>query len=247
MHKQMSMNTVLTRYIPFVKLISMLEQGFFIPKANLFTDNWEGSLHLFNGEKDSFQTENQLIAAKEWVYVSCWYSDEPESHAMWNSYGQSNDSLAIQTTHLDFKLAYDGSKFEPMCSYFDKVRYHQPNNARKLYDQQSIYPFYASNESFLVRDSIFSYLSLQLYHKHKAFSFENEARLVLVDNDATLENNNDKIGIHLSAEHSRKMLSKLILHPNSSSWFEDTVRKLIENTYKLDIPICKSSLVGYKN
>ena len=244
MYELIEMDAVLTRYIPFVKLVSMLEQGFFIPKTNLFVDDWEGSLHLFNGDTDHFQTENQLRAAKEWTYVSCWYLDEPESHAMWNSYGQSNDSLAIQTTHQDFKLSCSRSKIN-MLAYFDRVRYQEPNTAQRLYNDHPIMRWYDEEYSF--SDSVFNYLPLQLYHKHKAFSFENEARLVLVDNDATLEINNKKAGLHLPPEHSRKMITKIILHPSSSAWFEDTVRKLINDTYKLDIPICKSSLIGHKN
>ena len=205
----------------------MLEQGFFIPKANLFVDNWEGNLHLFNGEEDLFQTKDKIKSAKDWT-----------------SYGQSNDSLAIQTTHQDFKLACSRSKTN-MLAYFDRVRYQKPDTAQKLYNDQPVMRWY--NDEFTVSDPIFAHLPLQLYHKHKAFSFENEARLVLVDNDATLENSNEKIGFHLSAEPSREMISKIILHPNSSAWFEDTVCTLIKNTYKLDIPVCKSSLIGFKN
>jgi len=246
MCKKLSPHIVLTRYISFGKLISTLEQGFFIPKANLFTDNWEGNLHLFNGEKDQFQTKSELVTAKDWVYVSCWYQDEPESHAMWNSYGQSNDSLAIQTTNDDLKSAYNASTFDPMCSYFDKVYYQQPDNAHNLYDRKNIFPWFSDNNDFILNSKI-SHITYKLYHKHKAFSFENEARLVLVDNDANLENNNDKAGIHLSVEHSREMIKKIILHPNCSDWFENSIRKLIKDTYKLDIPICKSSLVGYTN
>jgi hypothetical protein len=244
MDKQIEIEAVLTRYIPFVKLISMLEQGFFIPKANLFTDSWEGSLHLFNSEKDNFQTENQLIAAKEWVYVSCWYLDEPESHAMWNSYGQSNDSLAIQTTHRKFKLAFGRSRIDMHARFFP-VMYQKPNNAYHLYDGKKIPDWF--RDEYTVRHSIFNYLPLQLFHKHEAFSFENEARLVLVDNDATLEKKNKRLGLHFSIKDTREMITKIILHPNSSAWFEDTVRKLINDTYELDIPICKSSLVGHKN
>ncbi|WP_227674833.1 DUF2971 domain-containing protein [Psychrobacter okhotskensis] len=246
MLEKLSPHIVLTRYVSFVKLISMLEQGFFIPKANLFTDNWEGNLHLFNGEKDHFQTEGELVTAKDWVYVSCWYQDEPESHAMWNSYGQSDDSLAIQTTNGDLKSAYSASNFDPMCSYFGEVYYQQPDSAYNLYDRKKIFSWFSNNNDFSVNGKI-SNLTYRLYHKHKAFSFENEARLVLVDNDATLESNNDKAGIHLSVEHSREMIKKIILHPNSSAWFEDTVHKLIKDTYKLDIPIHKSSLIGSKN
>lgn len=244
MYELIKPSATLTRYVPFVKLISMLEQGFFIPKTNLFDDDWEGSLHLFNSEEDRFQTKEKIKSAKDWTYVSCWYLDEPESHAMWNSYGQSNDSLAIQTTHQDFKLACSRSKTN-MLAYFDRVRYQEPDTAQKLYNDQPVMRWY--NNEFTVSDPIFAHLPLQLYYKHKAFSFENEARLVLVDNNTTLENNNEKIGFHLLVEHSKEMISKIILHPNSSAWFEDTVRKLINDTYKLDIPIWKSSLVGHKN
>ncbi|MBP3946656.1 DUF2971 domain-containing protein [Psychrobacter sp. K31L] len=246
MHKQIETKAVLTRYIPFVKLISMLEQGLFIPKANLFSDKWEGSLHLFNGENDSFDSLDKLQIAKEWVYISCWYLHEKESHAMWGNYGQSNDSLAIQTTNFQFKSAYDSSNLEPMCCYFDKVRYQQPSNAYELYDGKEIYPWFSNNNNFSVNDVI-SHLTYKLYHKHEAFSFENEARLVLIDNAATMKNKNEDIGIYLSVKQSRKMITGIILHPDSSSWFEDTVRKLINDTYKLDIPICKSSLIGHKS
>ena len=244
MFELIKMDAVLTRYIPFVKLLSMLEQGFFIPKANLFTDSWEGSLHLFNGEKDSFQTENQLIAAKDWVYVSCWYLDKPESHAMWNSYGQSNDSLAIQTKQLDFKLAFMRSRIDMHARFFP-VMYQKPSSAYNLYDGKGIPSWF--RDEYKVSHPIFNHLPLQLFHKHEAFSFENEARLVLVDNDATLEKNNEKAGLHFSIKETREMITKIILHPNASAWFEDTVRKLINDTYQLDIPICKSSLVGHKN
>lgn len=244
MYELIKIDAVLTRYIPFVKLISMLEQGFFIPNANLFTDNWEGGLHLFNGEEDNFQTNNDIKSAKDWVYVSCWYLDEPESHAMWNSYGQSNDSLAIQTTHQDFKLAIMRSSIDMHARFFSVI-YQKPDSAHNLYDGKKIPSWF--RDEYNVSHPIFDYLPLQLFHKHEAFSFENEARLVLVDNDATLENNNKKAGLHLSVEHSREVIKKIILHPNSSEWFEDTVRKLIKDTYELDIPIYKSSLIGSKN
>ena len=39
---------LLTRYITFTKLISVLEHGLFIPKATLFEDELEGILYYFN-------------------------------------------------------------------------------------------------------------------------------------------------------------------------------------------------------
>lgn len=236
---------VLTRYMPFVKLISMLEEGFFIPKVNLFSDKWEGGLHLFDGIEDPFLTKEELTTAKDWIYVSCWYLDEPESHAMWKSYGNSDDAVAIQTTQHDFKAAYHGSKIDPMCSYFGKVNYHMPANAQALYDNQGIPPWLGNNNDDS-KDPKNTYPPFYLFHKHHAFSFEKEARFLLVDNDATVAKRNDRLGIHLSAKTSKEIIKKIILHPNCSDWFENTIRKLIHDTYQLDIPISKSALVGYQ-
>ncbi|MFC6380391.1 DUF2971 domain-containing protein [Psychrobacter glacincola] len=237
---------VLTRYMPFIKLISMLEEGLFIPKANLFSDKWEDGLHLFDGTEDPFLTKEELTTAKDWIYVSCWYADEPETHAMWNSYGNSDNAVAIQTTQHDFKAAYHGSKIDPMCSYVGKVKYHMPANAQELYDNQTIRPWLGNNNDDS-KDPKTTYPRFYLFHKHHAFSFEKEARFLLVDNDATVAKRNDRLGIHLSAKYSREMIKKIILHPNCSDWFENTIRKLVKDTYKLDIPIYKSSLVGHKN
>lgn len=238
-------HAVLTRYMPFIKLISMLEEGFFIPKVNLFSDKGEGGLHLFDGIEDPFLNQEELTAAKDWIYVSCWYLDEPESHAMWNSYGNSDDSIAIQTTQHDFKAAYHGSKVNPMRSYFGKVKYHLPASIQELYDVQGIHPWLGNN-CYHSKDAKTTYPPFYLFHKHHTFSFEKEARFLLVDNDATVAKRNDRYGIHLSSQESRKMIKKIILNPNCSIWFENTVRKLIKSTYKLDIPIYKSSLIGYK-
>lgn len=234
-------DAVLTRYMPFVKFISILEQGLFIPNANMFDDSWEASLHFFNGVKNSFDTPEEVHCIKSWLYVSCWYVDDKESHAMWGSYGGSNESVAIQTTNTELRRAYSGAKKSMHC-YLDRVRYKEPKTSNELYSNEPVAVLFPNDEASY--DPSVRHAALNIFIKHIGYKFEKEARLVAIDNNASKEAKNNEIGFNIPFTSTRKMISKVLLHPNASSWFEKMVVSLIKDTYGLDIPIERSELQG---
>ena len=112
----MNLHRTLTRYTSFTWLVSTIEHGLFLPKATLFKDELEGVLPYFR-EVDARHviSRDEIRACMDWIYVSCWHSEPHECHAMWQIYGPSKEAIAIQTTELELRIAYNESatKMQP--------------------------------------------------------------------------------------------------------------------------------------
>lgn len=230
-------NHTLTRYLGFSRFVGMLELGLFVPKASLFDDKLEGVLHFASesARPKSVQLA-ELQALREWSYVSCWYDDHHESHAMWQIYGATHESVAIQTTDKELIKANWTFPERPL-TYFDKVRYvdpadpvaFQPKGATVLVNREAPSGF----------TSIFA--AHALFMKHKGYEYEQEMRLVVVDPLATANEQNPATGKYLAPEASRSMIQKIFIHPLAPSWFEDLVRS-IATRFELNAPVARSSL-----
>ncbi|MDM5117132.1 DUF2971 domain-containing protein [Aeromonas hydrophila] len=231
---------LLTRYITFTKLISVLEHGLFIPKATLFEDELEGILYYFN-EKSNINhviSRESIRMCMDWIYISCWHLDEHECHAMWKIYGSSSESIAIQTTEIDFKIAYFSSEIN-MHSYFDNVKYNNPtisnvNTASQVNLWKEINP--------KTHETTATYAALLSFMKHAGFSFEKEARLIAIDPNANSKSKNTRTGICISNIESQKMIKRILINPYAPKWFEDLVIEIISNRYNLQIPVYRSTL-----
>lgn len=232
---------LLTRYISLTKLLSVLEHGLFIPKATLFEDELEGILYYFNEKSNNNHviSKESIRACMDWIYISCWHLEEHECHAMWKIYGSSSESVAIQTTEIDFKCAYYSSKIN-MHSYFDNVRYRNPT----VGNINTPGPVNQWNEiNSQTHEATATYAALLSFMKHAGFSFEKEARLIAIDPNANSKTKNARNGICISNIESQKMIKKVLINPYAPKWFEDLVIDIISNRYNLQIPIYRSSLV----
>lgn len=227
----------LTRYLSFSRFLAMLELGLFVPKASLFEDQLEGVIQ-FTSEATAPKSVSQsdLLALREWIYVSCWYDDHHESHAMWSIYGSSHESVAIQTTaHQLIKANW--SFPEKPHTYLDKVRYVRPGETAD---------FAATGVTVLVDREIpggFTpiYAAHSLFMKHKGYEYENEMRLVAVDPEASTTEKNPSQGKYLSPSASRELIEKIFIHPLAPKWFEETTQ-LVVKKYDLNVNVTRSSL-----
>lgn len=214
-------DTILTRYMRFASFASTLAHGLFIPKATLFDDKLEGVLHYFNTDQATAgMTREEIRRCLEWVYVSCWYSRSPESHAMWRLYGGRHDeAIAIQTSATQLRIA--SSVLNRMHSSFDAVRYEEPEphigtrigpGIERLWDGQT--------------PGRTIYASLFAFVKHVGYEFEQEVRLVSVDSDAQPEHENPRHGVRLDPAETREMIRNIIVGPRAPDWLLELTRDL---------------------
>ena len=208
-------------------------------KASSFQDELEGVLQYMNEgpSKNHVISRETIRQCLDWVYVSCWYAEPVESHAMWQLYGKSTEAVAIETSEQWLRMAYFRAATR-MQTYLEDVRYTHPGAADfgkappVLVLQKNQDPIFDTRAVFA---ALFSYL------KHTGYSFEKEARLVIVDPKANADVRNPEPGYTLPVDATREIVREVILHPSASSWFEnlvvDTVRR-----YGVDAKVRRSML-----
>ena len=227
----------LTRYLSFSRFIAMLELGLFVPKASLFEDPFEGVLQFSSIlTAPESVSQSDLLALKEWIYVSCWYDDHHESHAMWNIYGSSHESVAIQTTTHQLIKANWSFPERPL-TYFDKVRYLRPTEVKDFVETGVTVLVNSDKPSGFTP----TYAAHSLFMKHKGYEYENEMRLVAVDPEASSIMKNPALGKYLSPSDSRELIQNIFIHPLAPQWFEDATKLIVER-YKLEVKVTRSSL-----
>jgi hypothetical protein len=228
---------VLTRYLSFSKLVAMLELGLFIPRASLFDDQLEGLLQFTStATAPTSVSSSDLKILRDWMYVSCWYDDQHESHAMWQIYGNSHESLAIQTTTHDLTVA-SWSLPGQHHVLFGQVRYAVPGNIDDFKPEGiTVLTNHVQPTGFTP-----SYAAHSLFVKHKGYEFENEMRLVVLDPNASTMTKNSSPGKYFSAEASQNLIQKIFVHPLAPEWFEETVHCLIKR-FGLNAKVERSSL-----
>lgn len=230
-------NHTLTRYLGFSRFVAMLELGLFVPKASLFEDKLEGVLQFTSDSSRPMSVQLvDLQALREWSYVSCWYDDHHESHAMWQIYGTAHESVAIQTTDKELIKANWTFPGRPL-TYFDTVRYVDPTDPEAF--KPTGVTVLANSDS--PGGFTPTYAAHSLFMKHKGFEYEQEMRLVVVDPLATVQSSNPEPGKYLAPEASRSLIQKIFIHPLAPNWFEDLVRNLAIR-FELDAPVARSSL-----
>ena len=228
---------ILTRYLSLSKLVAMLELGLFIPRASLFEDQLEGLLQFTSTTTAPTSVSfNDLKALRNWMYVSCWYDDQHESHAMWQIYGNSHESVAIQTTTHSLTVA-SWSLPEQNHVLFGEVRYAIPGNIEDFKPEGiTVLTNHEQPTGFSP-----TYAAHSLFVKHKGYEFEKEMRLVVLDTNASSEMRNPSPGKYFSAEASQKLIQKIFVHPLAPVWFEDAVSCLTKR-FGLNATVERSSL-----
>src|SRR5215470_7066162 len=106
-------NATIWRYTDFTKLLSLIEnKRLYFPRADQLDDPYEGMWSsegvrllrnpLLNGGIPGDAVERFLVTMEQFrmqMFVSCWYTSEHESAAMWKMYLQSREGVAIRSDY----------------------------------------------------------------------------------------------------------------------------------------------------
>lgn len=272
----MESKTVLQRYMNLSKFIYLLQNStLFLPKMSIFDDQLEGGLtaidYLGNSnEPDIFElamaslpvygesaekrekrlNSNKFVQqeignkkiitpfgeylksdvqsifpkCREYLYVSCWHRSYFECSAMWQLYGAEKNSVCIFTSI---------EKLEQLVipnELFDNLKLEDVNyidHAKAKFGSNCLEPFIS---------------------KSLSFSFEKELRIVAFDSEINLDNVgvNEVSGINIGIRSLSELIDRVVVSPNSDSWFKDCVQKLC-NEYGLGIEVKMSSLKRERN
>lgn len=161
---------------------------------------------------------------REYLYVSCWHRSYFECSAMWQLYGAEKNSVCIFTSI---------EKLEQLVipnELFDNLKLEDVNyidHAKAKFGSNCLEPFIS---------------------KSLSFSFEKELRIVAFDSEINLGNVgvNEVSGINIGIRSLSELIDRVVVSPNSDSWFKDCVQKLC-NEYGLGIEVKMSSLKRERN
>ncbi|MCG3685357.1 DUF2971 domain-containing protein [Aliarcobacter butzleri] len=230
------------RYMNFTKFISMLSHNaLHFSRADLFTDKWEGAVPdlIFQKLKDKLSaddTENTktfIEKLKTLTNINCWHINEFESAAMWDLYGTSDGTIAIE------------SDFKTLNEIFSKINKSSTSSIKFEINSVKYIDYNIIDNIGLNASNIF-------FYKRKSFEHEKELRIIRQDrgnidiirslqifdyppNEKTL----------IQPINLLELIKIIHVSPAAPEWFFELVKKVVQEDYKLNIKVKQSIL--YKN
>lgn len=162
-----------------------------------------------------------IKAQKKWFDVSCWHSniDDTESIAMWKIYGNDINSVCITTTIGQLLDSIEEDKDVNLL--IQKVEYidHRADYYNLEVDSK-LAPF---------------------VHKHKAYKFENEIRLIAYNHSNDPLSNRVDAGSLIRLK-SNDFINNVKVSPEAPEWFFDLVRSVFNDRYGQTGVVARSDL-----
>lgn len=231
-------SVVLWRYMDLAKLVMLLSnKQLHFARADVFPDRHEGSFTKPMWEKLEVQFAKrpglrQIVSKmfkqhmKENAFVSCWCMG-PESEAMWKLYCGDNYGVAITAAYQDIEASFINQDL-----LMTKVKY--------LDYQVDEFPL----------DKLF----YPLFHKRRAFAYEQEVRIVEwcsdqmpvgmivtghppTEEEKRAHEDELKLGEELKVERGKGILLEfdvetlarnIVVHPYAHEWYFDAVKLVVE-------------------
>lgn len=215
-------------FTKFIDLIST--QEIFFSRIDKLDDKYEATFPLANDNHPSVKN-NKIVEKfynsrkkinyenREWIYINCWHINEHESAAMWQLYGKSRESIAIETTYENLKNLLPQNTKIGIIHYLD-------------YNSESINRI----------DSV-----THIFYKRKSFEHEKEVRIYLQDENISengfveISKKNNSYGKKINIE-IEKLITTIHVSPTADEWFLELVKKVVQEDYKLNIEVDKSDL-----
>lgn len=239
-------NYAIVKYLDLTKYISILQrQSLFFCRVDKLEDKFEGTTakpnfdarinwykymrdveHFFKFEltdddilkrvKDQYAFDKQI---KGISCVNCWNKKDDESAALWKIYSDFSKGIMIKSSISNIQNAFNKTLEEIQLSEIKYIDYEK----EEMPDGNSMFP---------------------LIHKHRAYSYEDEVRLIFetkqVGWEHDWENEEVEEGIYLSTDINL-LIEEIIISPYSANWFYKLVED-ISHQYGLKKPISKSKL-----
>lgn len=224
-------NCTLWRYMDLTKLLSLLEyEILFLSRADQFEDPYEGTwskagINLIretapNGSNIPNMADQMVQLTevqRKQVFISCWFSSEHESAAMWKLYLQSPEGIAIRTDYEALTRTLEASPLKIRTSLIKYIDY----DTTPMPFGNTFFPF---------------------LHKRLSFSHENELRAIVWSkediNNALISDDALNITITIQPE---ELIKAIHVAPTAPKWFGELVEKLLKR-YGLKCPVERSNL-----
>lgn len=241
-------NYKISKYMDLTKFISLLQtRSLFFCRLDKLEDEFEARLpQLSLNERNSFiddihsniwvkenpnkhieedikNNEDSDMRNKRINCVNCWNKYHSESYALWKIY--SNQGIMI-LSNIDLLMESFNNTAENI--YLSEIKYIDHNN-----------DYFPHNNALL-----------PVIHKHKAYSYEEEIRLIYnigydkKDLHYDWEKEKNKMGKLLKIDLNI-LIDKIILSPYSSRWNFDLIKDLLDK-YELKKEIFLSDLIFNK-
>lgn len=169
--------------------------------------------------KDLIHIKRDIKSLKEKSFISSWFSGDCHSMAMWKSYSQTNEGIAIKTTKEKLR----------------KVKNHNKNIIFNKFKATAICEdvIYVDENTKEVEPLILRHLAdkywidfRDLLFKHKSYRDEHEFRLIVL----TSRNDKEEIrGIKLKIKGNiNDFIDEIYLNPliNKNHWFVTVIKKI---------------------
>jgi hypothetical protein len=235
----------IVKYLDLTKYISLLQrQALFFCRLDKLEDQYEGTTPKTNYEdrakylqslrdtgyftipfpdeeiafhvKEYYESEKQF---KSTFCVNCWNIFDGESAALWKIYSDFSKGIMIKSSVSKLEKAF---RIEDKEIQLSVITYRDYNKEK----------IPAGNLNFPV------------IHKHKAYQYESEIRLIYFTKDFLLEKDWKKEeieeGLFLTTDLN-ELIDEIIIGPYSPKWFTKLVSDLT-NKYGLDKCIKKSEM-----
>jgi hypothetical protein len=216
---------ILRRYMDLAKFIDLLRsRSLYLCRADKFPDRFEGALIPAirraiddNHRKGTIDYNADAFYEKcrKSVYVNCWSIGADDNMALWHLYGGVASAIAITTTVTRLTHACLGWNESVMM---EGVRYID----------------HAKNP-----DMIIGRYTDPLCFKHKAYTFENEVRILLCRLCPAVRKNPK--GIRMPLTDLGKVIRSVIVAPEADVWFFKLVQDIVRR-YDFSIPVRRSKL-----
>ncbi len=237
-------NYTIYKYFDLIKFVSLLQnKSLFFCRIDKLEDKFEGSSPKLNIEyrkTDYEEFHNQLRAINPKLEISleeelkirqgfeddfkklncvcCWNKSESESYALWKIYSEMNKGIMITSQIDKLVTAFENTEEEIQMSEIKYIDFEK----EKIYDGNLNYP---------------------LIHKHKAYTYEEELRLIYkVPEESGIlfdwENEKNNFGKNIKLDLDN-LIDDIVLSPFSPDWFMELIQNLI-TTYGLNKQIRKS-------
>ncbi|MCC1485550.1 hypothetical protein [Winogradskyella immobilis] len=239
-------NYQIVKYMDLTKFVSLLQRkSLFFCRLDKLEDHFEGTTAKSNWQRryDFFATShlrstkfkklnneeilkevNEYFEAekrmKSLKTICCWNISDSESAALWKIYSDFNQGIMITSKVTSLIEAFKSTEEKIDLSEVEYINH----SLDEMPDGNKMYP---------------------VIHKHKAYSYEEELRLIHTVNysgglvyDWTKEEIEQ--GKYLNVELD-KLIDNIILSPHSPDWYIKLVENLCE-TYGLNTTVMKSEL-----
>lgn len=220
-HKDISLNMPICRYIPIDYLIDMLKtQKMYFANRLSMNDKREQGIKedlsamqsltfMYRNRKKAEKEADKVYRLNELAYstcISCWTKNIEESIMFWHCYGQTTCMMLTNMQDLIESIV-----FTPYTLIIAPIQYIERERTEQIHEK--------------------------IFTKYVSYKDEQEVRLCILSN-----NHNVKLDVDCA-----KLIHKLTINPFFNKSYQQFLKETLENKYKyLEGKILYSHLLEYK-